>query len=286
MWGSDEAERRCFENEPFGNGWHLDRPYFEMQLQEFVKNRNIQFYQNWQFLSAKYGKNEIILTATDSGGKINHLKSSFIVDASGRSSVVARNFGVRRRVIDRLTCYYFVLNGESAILKGQSIVEATKDGWWYMAPLNHSRIVVNFMTDSDIFRSSEKTIELSLLDSLNETKLCSRYLNVINNRLNITVQNRTSTTSVLEQPGGVNWLAVGDAVATYDPLTSYGITSAMGGGIYAATAIKKYFEGDWDAINGYFLIQQRAYNNCTELINNQYALEKRFENSMFWNRRQ
>ena len=50
-------------------------------------------------------------------------------------------------------------------------------------------------------------------------------------------------TSRLDRIAGPGWLALGDAAAAYDPLSSYGIGSAMGSGFYAGQAIADSLAG-------------------------------------------
>lgn len=84
---------------------------------------------------------------------------------------------------------------------------------------------------------------------------------------------------------GDRWLAVGDAAVAYDPLSSYGIGSAVVAGYYAACAIADFFQGSPDALSTYATIINRAYADYLLLQHQQYLSERRWPESPFWRRR-
>jgi flavin-dependent dehydrogenase len=90
----------------------------------------------------------------------------------------------------------------------------------------------------------------------------------------------------LDVIAGDRWLAVGDAAAAYDPLSSYGISSALGAGFYAASAIVDFFTGNVDALSNYRRIIEQAYAQYLILHREYYALERRWPDELFWQRRQ
>src|SRR5207247_427230 len=85
------------------------------------------------------------------------LRARFLVDASGRASVLARICGVDRVSIDRLVGATMFFQPRDGSAKSPvdphgafTLIEATQDGWCYSAPLPHGRLVVACMTDADI----------------------------------------------------------------------------------------------------------------------------------------
>lgn len=92
--------------------------------------------------------------------------------------------------------------------------------------------------------------------------------------------------SRLDVIAGDGWLALGDAAAAYDPLSSYGIASAMGSGFYGGHAIADILEGREDARFAYLEVMQRACGTCLDLQREHYARERRWPDAPFWRRRQ
>jgi len=89
----------------------------------------------------------------------------------------------------------------------------------------------------------------------------------------------------MEPAAGKAWAAAGDAAAAFDPLSSYGLTTALWSGHQAALAaaaalasddapLAQYAAGLRSAV-GRFLAEQRAV----------HALERRWPSLPFWQRR-
>ena len=99
------------------------------------------------------------------------------------------------------------------------------------------------------------------------------------------VKTKGASTSCLEQVFGGNWMAVGDAAFAYDPISSYGISSALGGGFYAGQAIADHLSGKPEALLAYRKITEDAFLRYLKYWKQQYGLEKRWPDSVFWKRR-
>lgn len=83
---------------------------------------------------------------------------------------------------------------------------------------------------------------------------------------------------------GPRWIAVGDAVASYDPLSGLGINKAMTSAIYAAECIFDRLE-DGVAPKNYIESMDREYDAYLQSRIAYYAREGRWQNSVFWQRR-
>jgi flavin-dependent dehydrogenase len=94
-----------------------------------------------------------------------------------------------------------------------------------------------------------------------------------------------ANSSRLDAVAGDGWVAVGDAVAAFDPLSSYGISSAMGSGFYAASAIVDHLSGSRDALPTYQKLIDDAYTQYLLMHYDYYSLEQRWPEELFWQRR-
>jgi flavin-dependent dehydrogenase len=92
-------------------------------------------------------------------------------------------------------------------------------------------------------------------------------------------------TSRLDRIEGDGWLAVGDAAVAYDPLSSYGVASAMGSGFYAGNAIADLLAGREEARLAYLDVMQRACGACLDAQREAYSWERRWPEAPFWRRR-
>jgi flavin-dependent dehydrogenase len=94
-----------------------------------------------------------------------------------------------------------------------------------------------------------------------------------------------ANSSRLDAAVGECWLAAGDSAAAFDPLSSYGISSALGGGHYAASAVLDLFDGSADALSSYQKLIDGAYAQYLLMRHAYYSLERRWAGEAFWRRR-
>ncbi len=97
---------------------------------------------------------------------------------------------------------------------------------------------------------------------------------------------RIANSSILEKVSGENWLAVGDAAATYDPLSSKGILTAISDSIYASDTIRKYLKGKDRSLEEYNKKIITNFINYLKKRDYYYNLEKRWSNNAFWKQNQ
>jgi flavin-dependent dehydrogenase len=82
-----------------------------------------------------------------------------------------------------------------------------------------------------------------------------------------------------------NWIALGDAARSYDPLCGLGVLSAINGALKAAPVIQSMRRGNPQAVEAYNTKHQKAFASYWEKHAAYYALENRWAKSPFWARR-
>ncbi|MGF1488803.1 MAG: FAD-dependent monooxygenase [Prochloraceae cyanobacterium] len=285
LWGSDQLGDNLFINQPYNQGWHLDRSDFESKLAQLTINLGVNWIWNCQLLEVESLANKWLIWLKYQGRKYP-LKADFLVDATGRKAKLARCLGIPRRYCDRLVglgCYFLLEDIEQ--ISSYTYIEAVADGWWYAALLADRRLVTVFMTDADLVEKDLHRIQF-YWQKLQQTKLIKTLFS--SDRLPDRYQGifaKPAQTSCLVSPVGENWLAVGDAAFAYDPISSYGISSAMGGGYYAGNAIADRLGGRQEAIPAYRMLTERAFLDYLPLWRYQYLQEQRWRDRTFWRRR-
>jgi 2-polyprenyl-6-methoxyphenol hydroxylase-like FAD-dependent oxidoreductase len=85
------------------------------------------------------------------------------------------------------------------------------------------------------------------------------------------------------QPG---MLAVGDALSSFDPLSSQGIIKALRSSIFASYAIADLLlRGDESGIARYAALMKREFASYRETWRDYYRQEQRWPEALFWRRR-
>lgn len=279
VWGSPRPGERPFLAGTQGDGWHIDRLTFETRLAERSQSAGAQWW--WESRIVKCDRSGERWRLETRDGEI--LEADFVADATGRTSRFARRLGAKRVRYDRLV-------GAAALMWSQTLkpetdtytlVEAVPEGWWYSALLADERLAVAFMTDGDLL---DRNAWHSMLARTEATRARVENHGYVLSRGTLRVL--PAETSRLDTIAGDGWLALGDAAAAYDPLSSHGIGSAMGSGFYGGNAIADLLEGRAEARDAYLEVMQNAYGACLDLQKKQYAQEGRWPEAPFWKRRQ
>ncbi|WP_430402847.1 FAD-dependent monooxygenase [Fluviicola sp.] len=285
LWGSTNIQDKHFMLHSGGNGWHLQREIFEEALISLAEERGIRIIRNAKIRqvdpSEKGWKMKLKVNNSETT-----VETGFIVDATGRSSKIARCLGVERQRYDTLVGVvgrFFV--DESFELSQQTHIEAVENGWWYAAALSNKQIVTAFMTDAELLPKNYQNSS-GYWDALTGTTLIrSLFPEHFQPEKDMVLHTQSAETSFLESIYGENWLAVGDAAFAYDPISSYGITSALGTGCYAGNAIADHLSGAAEALPAYSYLTEKAFSDYLPLWDHQYALEQRWSEFPFWKKR-
>ena len=280
LWGGAEPDTHDFLRDPYGAGWHLDRDRFEAALADTAKADGAAWHRGapaagWERRGSGW---EIEVPGAGS------LRAGVIVDATGRASTFARSQGVERVADDRLVGVvgWLAATGAAVDEDSRNLVEAVPDGWWYAALHPSGRLVVAFMSDGDVVAGGRLHGAGPWWSATGATRLVSGRLARHGYRLAGPPRAVVAASSRLRTASGPGWLAVGDAAAAYDPLSSQGITCALATGLWAAGAIA---EGGEAAPRRYADRVADLYWGYRALLGAYYGLERRWAASPFWRRR-
>ena len=285
-WGNDALGYNDFVLNRYGQGWHLDRPRFNTFLRRNAKSRGIAFLSGARLLDCRpEGQERFRLRLTAQGGAAAALTAPYVVDATGIRSAFARRVGAQRVLFDRLTlvCGFFDAHpGASA--SRLTLIEAAEDGWWYAAALPERRVAVAFATDPETVREHILSAEDRWFARVLRTRYIASRLDgcrLVRGSLAI----RAAPSFLLDPVSGARWLAVGDAAAAYDPLSSQGIYKALADGLEAAGAIAAALASDGDITPAYAASVADRFQEYWTNRNYFYRLETRWAGSPFWRRR-
>lgn len=277
-WGRPHLRENHFIYTTHGAGWHLDRARFDAFLARQARERGVEVYTKERVCTAARSEDGWRLRLSD--GK--ELCARFVVDASGRSAAFARNAGARRLAFDSLVAHarFFTLDDEP---ETGTLIEAFSEGWWYTALAGERRVVM-CLTDADIARRLTLNDEKRWLGLLSETRWIRESIGrgVAQDH----ALTRAANSSRLEPVCASDWLAVGDAASTYDPLSSQGIVKSLRSGIFASYAIADLLcKADAGGLSRYEKLARREFAAYARAHARYYAEERRWPNSDFWRRR-
>lgn len=268
--------------------FQIDRQKFDFRLLEEVVEKGGQIFPRTrcvQFQQLEDNTWEIELNHSERGGF--KILAKYIIDASGRKAQIGHQLGVESQHIDELVGVgVFIESDEEQPFKYEQILETTEWGWWYKAVLPDNRAVVTFFTDADIVTK----LKLGKADHWNN--LLQKTTHVKKHIEGSKAQSRkpwirNAKSQIAEYARINNFIAVGDAVASFDPVSSMGIGFAMTSACHAARIVKMQLEGKQNekAVEVYYKDIEGNFKNYLGLRKTFYQKEQRWPESEFWKRR-
>lgn len=307
LWGASEPGHQDFWTAGRGPGHHLDRTRFDRQMRQLAESVGIPVHCGHRLVAARsFGKDaDSAESGPGSGVRLefacqsNSGKSErktvicdFAVDASGVRAALARRLGVARNILDRLVAISAILTcpTENCRAKGaRGRLMAVRHGWWYAAPMPGGNWHVTLVSDRreirryGLERSERWSRELRRASWLFEQLPAA----IRDGTRAASLVHRSAPSAILSRVQGKNWLALGDAAASYDPLTSAGISKALEQADQAAKALAQWRRtGRASLLAGYENAVFAAFNRYAAIRRNFYSeAQARFPDAPFWRRR-
>jgi flavin-dependent dehydrogenase len=275
-WGGPEPLSNEFLFQAHQVGWRLDRARFDAMLLGKAAARAT-------YVTAKVTRaahDGVWSVRLDSGTDIT---ARFLIDATGRGAVLARQNGVRFENLDRLVGSVMLF--EHAVDDGAGLlIETSPDGWWYTAALPDNRRIVAAMSDTDLVRS----LDLNRLDGF----MCALGAT---QRVRHAVAHARPVGSPALRPAGsrhivqdtpLPLLCVGDAASCFDPVSGQGLFKALRSGVFAAYAVGDFLcRNDATGPERYRRFIADEFVAYRKTLSEYYGQQRRWTERPFWQRR-
>ena len=197
-WGRGEEDREDFIGKPGGRGAVVDRHRFDAALRTLARKAGARLHRG-RINGVAVGDGRVTLRIAGDARK--SIEASTVVDATGRIAAVSRRLRVGRMVLERRIASR--LEAPPSTARGWLEVRGAGGLWSYALDGPGDR--------------REKW-------QISPTHAADRRPGT----------SHDATTSLLEKAGGDSWIAVGDAAAAFDPLTSQGLFTALSAATVAA----------------------------------------------------
>lgn len=289
-WGKDELGRNDFVFDPHGHGWHLDRARFDAMVAERAAARGAPFHRGWRLTGVGPAADGAhLLTLTDDGGRIRHVTTDFLVDATGVAAGAARRLGVARNEVDSLPVLHAVFDlTRPDDIPTTTVMEGAEIGWWYAAKLPNARMIVALSTDREEMAERNLNDPAAWRRALDSTRHVAPFLERAAPTTPVPAEIATAVASsaILSRVVGRNWLAVGDSASSYDPITAQGIIKALSDGELAGAAIADALrDGSETPLSAYQDGVFARFTHYLRLRRDLYGRERRWPEAGFWRRR-
>jgi flavin-dependent dehydrogenase len=243
LWGKDQGTWgfRFAESSLYEHAYQVRRADFDALLLARARELGAAVVEEAVFKGpVTEGDRVTGVTYAEKGSKeIRTVRSRMLVDASGQSHVLAREFDLVKWHDDlrniAVWSYWEGCNRYGGTRAGDIVSENRPSGWFWFIPLHDGTTSVGYVTPVDVYKASGKSLEELYESELAQTRevrsLTDGARRVSGFR---SIKDWSYTCERFQGPG---WALVGDAAAFIDPLLSTGVTLALRGSRALADAI-------------------------------------------------
>src|SRR4029079_1759853 len=172
------------------------------------------------------------------------VRARYVVDASGRTSVLGRQFEIKKTYdhLQKLSIFahYDGVWRPEGIDGTLTVLIRAVDRWFWLIPLTNARTRVGVVLDSEIFRKSKLSAEDFLEQAVAEQPSIAKRMTNASRVSKVHVEADFSYRSA--RLYGDRWLLTGDAAGFIDPIFSSGGFLAVFSGEKCADALNEVLD--------------------------------------------
>jgi len=291
-WGS---ERWLFDWSKlpgeYRSSYQVKRSEFDQLLLEHAKSQGVQVHEGVAVRSLAFDGDRPVRASWQAVGSeaTGEIEFDYLVDASGRSGVMANRYLRSRRHNEAFQNiavwgYYRGVKHPDVGLTGPILVGSLAEGWTWTIPLHDGTTSVGLVVHEKYFQERKKTASVQEIfhEGISRSRLASEAIEGAELVSEIRVEGDYSYLSdVLAGPG---YFLSGDSAAFLDPLLSSGVHLATYSGMLAAASIGSIIRGEIseeDAVTFYSTCYREHYLRWMLIVSTFYDQNSGKE-TYFW----
>ena len=188
--------------------------------------------------------NDNVELAVKSNGSSQSIRARYLIDASGRASVLSRQFKIKKTYdhLQKLSIFahYDGVWRAEGIDGTLTVLIRAIDRWFWLIPLSAERTSIGVVLDSETFRRSKLSAEDFLEQALAEQPIIAKRTTNARRVSQVYVEADFSYRSA--RLYGDRWLLTGDAAGFIDPIFSSGVFLAVFSGEQCADALNEVLD--------------------------------------------
>ena len=240
---SEEGVKFYFKD---GFGSQTDRAFqvtraeFDKVLIENAAESGAEIREETSVEAVEFPPDEVLVRFTPKGGERAELRARYLIDASGRNSIVGSKFGFKKNY-DHLKkvsifAHYDGVYREPGIDGTLTRLIRAHDRWFWMIPLTDERMSIGVVLDAAVYKAAKQSPEDFLEQSLADQPLIADRMRAatratqVHTAADFSYRNTRLT--------GDRWMLAGDAAGFIDPVFSSGVFLAVMAGEKAADTLQ------------------------------------------------
>jgi flavin-dependent dehydrogenase len=210
--------------------------------------------------------NQPVDLALGQTGSSRNVRARYVIDASGRNSVLGNHFGIKKTYdhLQKLSIFahYDGVWRAEGIDGTLTLLIRGIDRWFWVIPLTAERSSIGVVLDKETFRKTKMTSEDFLEQALAEQPIIAKRMTNAHRASEVHVAADFSYRST--KLHGECWLLAGDAAGFIDPIFSSGVFLAVFSGELAADVLNEVLDHPRHA-NKLFRRYERAVNRAMDI---------------------
>ena len=217
----------------FTSSWQVRRAEFDAMLFKAAADRGARTMQDTRITAVAFGTDggRAQVTAKGPDGEMA-VSPRFILDASGRDTVLAGKLGIKRsnkrNNSAAVYAHYKGAEFRTGAREGYISVHLAEDGWFWMIPLPDGIMSVGFVGNPEVFKGRAGSPARLLEDRIAASPTVAARMRRAERVSEVTSTGNYSYTA--DTCCGDGYLMIGDAFAFLDPVFSSGVLLAMTSG--------------------------------------------------------
>jgi flavin-dependent dehydrogenase len=248
-WGVDfvsPSHQRTISFE-FKDSWDKSLPYsFQVRRSEFdhillrnAASKGAAVVEGWRVTSVDLGLAEgVAVTAKSEAGEEREWRARFLIDASGRDTLIANSLGLkernRRHASAALYGHFAGAHRQEGRAEGNISIYWFEHGWFWFIPLADGTTSIGAVCPPEYFKTRKTDVTTFFHETIAKSPALAERLADAN-----LIGPATGTGNFsyrARRMVGRNYMMVGDAYAFIDPVFSAGVYVAMRSAFLAADA--------------------------------------------------
>ena len=227
--------------------FHVERAHFDKVLLDNARKHGVEVREGVAVKDVLTRESQVIgVLAAAEGEPAQSIGARVVVDATGRSCLLARKFGWRKPdpALNKIA-YFTHFSGayrrrnedERFSDSTMTDIHTIDGGWLWYIPLAGEIVSVGAVVDSQWVGAQGQGAQARFDAAVASSPKLAGWLRGAHQKLE--VQTISSISYLNDRFVGDGFVLVGDACMFIDPIFSAGVTLAMRGGVFAADAIDK-----------------------------------------------
>jgi len=259
------------------HAYQVTRADFDKMLLDHAAECGAEVHEETSVDRVEFSKDNVEL-AVRRNSSSHSIRARYVIDASGRTSVLGRHFKIKKTYdhLQKLSIFahYDDVWRAEGIDGTLTVLIRGIDRWFWVIPLTAERTSIGVVLDKEVFRQSKLHAKDFLEQALAEQPIIAKRMMNARRASEVYVEADFSYRSATLR--GDRWLLAGDAAGFIDPIFSSGVFLAVFSGEQCADVLNEVLDRPEKAsrlFRRYERAVNRAMNIYLRFVNAWYTKE-------------